>query len=201
MKKALNLGCGLDLRPNDDEWEWINLDNVKPANVLFDLESCAKGEKLPFEENSLDLVLAQHVLEHLHGLLPLVEEIYRVLKPSGKFILRVPHASSDTAFGDPTHVRFFVPETILALTQPYYWRADYGYRGDFIIDNCIVLVSPELKSLKDSVLEQMVKVNRNVILELSAIMTPVKPCRPRETFIGQGAPGVALEIAFPPDEA
>lgn len=45
---------------------------------------------LPEKDNSFDLVLCSHVLEHIPDDTKALEEIFRVLKPSGKAILLVP---------------------------------------------------------------------------------------------------------------
>ncbi len=45
---------------------------------------------LPEADNSFDLVLCSHVLEHIPDDKKALQEIYRVLKPSGKAILLVP---------------------------------------------------------------------------------------------------------------
>lgn len=45
---------------------------------------------LPEKDNSFDLVLCSHVLEHIPNDKKALEEIYRVLKPNGKAILLVP---------------------------------------------------------------------------------------------------------------
>ena len=46
--------------------------------------------KLPFENNSFDLVICSEVLEHLEDYHAAIDEIYRVLKPGGKFLPSVP---------------------------------------------------------------------------------------------------------------
>ena len=45
---------------------------------------------MPFQNNSLDLVVCSEVLEHLHHYNDAVKEIHRVLKPGGKFYASVP---------------------------------------------------------------------------------------------------------------
>lgn len=47
-------------------------------------------ERLPFEDGFFDRVLAIHVLEHLPNLPPAVEEIARVLAPTGRFVAVIP---------------------------------------------------------------------------------------------------------------
>jgi len=45
---------------------------------------------LPFENNSFDWVLCNHVLEHIQDDRQAMKEIYRVLKPGGLAILQIP---------------------------------------------------------------------------------------------------------------
>ncbi|MEQ9404274.1 MAG: methyltransferase domain-containing protein [Cyclobacteriaceae bacterium] len=47
-------------------------------------------QKLPFEEGSFDLIICNHVLEHVENDHQAMSELYRVLRPSGKAILQVP---------------------------------------------------------------------------------------------------------------
>jgi SAM-dependent methyltransferase len=49
--------------------------------------------ELPFSDNSFDIVICNHVLEHVINEKKALNEIYRVLKPSGWAILQVPVAS------------------------------------------------------------------------------------------------------------
>ena len=66
-------------------WDYTTTDLHSPlADVKADI--CA----LPFEDNSYDLILCNHVLEHIPNDLKAMEELYRVLKPGGTAILQVP---------------------------------------------------------------------------------------------------------------
>lgn len=49
-------------------------------------------EPLPFLDNSVDLVYASHVLEHIiwYKTVDALKEVYRILKPNGKFEVHVP---------------------------------------------------------------------------------------------------------------
>ena len=46
--------------------------------------------ELPFENNSYDIICALDVIEHIENDNKAVEEIYRVLKPKGKYFITVP---------------------------------------------------------------------------------------------------------------
>lgn len=52
------------------------------------------GERLPCESASFDLVFARQVLHHAHGLTAFCAEVFRVLKPGGKFIAVRDHVIS-----------------------------------------------------------------------------------------------------------
>ena len=45
---------------------------------------------LPFEDNSFDFILCNHVLEHVDDDLKAMSELFRVLKPGGKAVIQVP---------------------------------------------------------------------------------------------------------------
>jgi len=49
----------------------------------------AIGEKLPFSDSSFDIVLSDNVIDHAENPIAILEEITRVLKPSGLFYFTV----------------------------------------------------------------------------------------------------------------
>ena len=51
------------------------------------------GEKIPFQENSFDLVFSSNVLEHIEGVEKFQSEIQRVLKPDGLALHLIPSTS------------------------------------------------------------------------------------------------------------
>lgn len=61
-----------------------------PFSAHFEVSSCTK---LPFADNSFDLVFSGDVFEHLteEYKRECIAEVYRVLKPSGKFTIKTPN--------------------------------------------------------------------------------------------------------------
>jgi len=80
----LNLGCGLDKKP-----DFINVDlreEVQP-DIVHDLE-----KKLPFPDCSVDEIIAKDVLEHFsfRKVRQILRDWFRVLKPGGKIYIQTP---------------------------------------------------------------------------------------------------------------
>ncbi len=81
----------------------------KEDYITADLESPlakvkADIHKLPFSNNAFDVVLCNHVLEHVDDDILAMKEICRVLKPGGFAILQVPFFNplAETTVSDPT---------------------------------------------------------------------------------------------------
>ena len=100
----LNLGCG-----NDKRKDYVNIDSskqVKPDKV-WNLEKTPST----FKTNSVDEIIANHVLEHINNFIPLMHELHRICKPNAIIRIKTPFYSAWGQFNDPTHVRFFSPFT------------------------------------------------------------------------------------------
>lgn len=79
----------------------------------------ADARSLPFKNNTFDLVVCLDVLEHIVEEEQVVSEIYRVLKPSGKFIISVPEgkklwSSHDVAV---SHVKRYERDELAFLAE------------------------------------------------------------------------------------
>jgi len=100
-KIYLNLGCG-----NTYKRAWINVDCNKDvkADIYADFT-----KKLPFKNNSVDVVLLDHVLEHIPSdkYFGFIDELYRICKSNAKIEIYVPHYSGMYALKHPTHYKYF----------------------------------------------------------------------------------------------
>ena len=98
---ALDLGCGdgywskkmkqlgYNVTSIDQERTYPNVDsshrykNMTPADL---------NRALPYEDNSFDLVWCAEVIEHLSNYKQTIQEIERILKPNGTYIITTPNS-------------------------------------------------------------------------------------------------------------
>ncbi len=78
--------------------------DLADADLIHDV---TKG--LPFEDSSVGIIRAYDLLEHIPPphVVPLMNEIHRVLAPGGWLLSRTPSTDGRGAFQDPTHVSFW----------------------------------------------------------------------------------------------
>jgi len=177
MKRKLNLGCGKSILDG-----WINLDIVplEGVDVTADLDDCA-NTPLPFEDDSIDEFYASHLIEHIRFTLPFMQELHRIAKKDARATFILPYGSSDDAFEDPTHVRPYFLQSFGYFSQPYYWWADYGYRGDWLAEKITLLVDATRYQHKnrDEILFEIDRY-RNVVNEMVVELRALKPIRPAQ---------------------
>lgn len=181
-KVKLNLGCGRYPRVG-----WLNLDVVAGAGVdiHLDLERC-RPYSIPLENDSVDEFLLSHILEHIRDTLGLMQELYRIAKPGAKMEIRTPYGSSDDAWEDQTHVRPYFINSFLYFSQPAYWRADYGYLGDWQEKRITLIPSAHYQT-------DRLFVDRNQVEEMIAELEAVKPMRKARRQL-QEAPQVIIAL-------
>jgi SAM-dependent methyltransferase len=183
--RNLNVGCGRNILEG-----WHNLDSypLPGVDLVVDLERCARGPgeapAIPLPDGSIDQFLLSHVLEHIREPLPMMQELWRVASPGAVMTVRCPYGSSDDAWEDPTHVRGIFLQSFGYFSQPYFWRADYGFRGDWRTDRIVLFVGREsfarlqgVPGLPTAGMLQAVMAERNVVHEVVAQLTCVKPIR------------------------
>jgi SAM-dependent methyltransferase len=121
----LNLGCGNNYREN-----WCNVDFVdrgQKVDVWHDLNTFP----LPWDDNSVTLIAAEHVIEHVQNIIQLFKELHRILKPGGILYIRVPEFPCAASVADFTHVHYFVPATFGHIVNPNAGFDTSGVRGDW----------------------------------------------------------------------
>lgn len=97
--KVLNVGCGFAQfkAPNV-----VNLDafDICKPNVVHDL-----NKPLPFADETFDIIIANHIMEHVENFWGCFNELARVVKVGGKIEIWVPGSGSDSIRGYRDHVR------------------------------------------------------------------------------------------------
>ncbi len=98
--------------------QYVTLDKCRseelpemPSNVEF--VQCAVPP-LPFEDECFDCVVSFQVIEHIRRDKEFVSEVWRVLKPGGKFIVSTPNRPMSLT-RNPWHVREYTAEEFKAL--------------------------------------------------------------------------------------
>jgi len=120
--RILDIGCGPNKFPGA-----VGLDHhpASDADVLADFEQ----GYFPFADDSFDRVICSHVIEHVRSPVRLMEECWRVLKPGGTLLVKTPHYTHWTSWGDPTHYHHFGSHALRQFTQPgstVYYRCFYS---------------------------------------------------------------------------
>lgn len=124
--RVLDVGVGLgrtvtqiaDIRRYGADISFDYLENARGKNI----EVCvARAEDLPYRDAYFDVVVCTDVLEHVIDLNAAVAGMYRVLKPGGELILRVPDREDLSPYLDPdypyeyAHLRNFDPAGLRLL--------------------------------------------------------------------------------------
>ena len=78
---------------------FISVDVIPPADEIADLSL-----PWPWEDSSVDEVIALDIVEHIGDRIHFMNELHRVLKPGSRATIETPNASHGAGyFQDPTH--------------------------------------------------------------------------------------------------
>jgi SAM-dependent methyltransferase len=98
------------------------------GDIIMDLEQ--DWTQIP--DNSVGILRAYHLLEHLEDPIHFFNEAYRVLVPGGLLAIEVPSSNGMGAFADPTHKKFYNQLSFSYYTDEFH--AKYirpQYKGRF----------------------------------------------------------------------
>jgi SAM-dependent methyltransferase len=138
-RPLVELGCGLGhlLGLLQDEFRCTGLD-LLPVAIEATRREAPRAEAVlgdardlgRFDDTSLAVVVALHVVEHLHDPRGTLQEVFRCLRPGGLFLFATPHPdyllrrfkdrARDAIGKDPTHVNCHPPPV---------WKAWCGSAG------------------------------------------------------------------------
>ena len=124
----LNIGCG-----NNILHGWVNLDisALSGVDVVHDIEKIP----LPFSNEQFNEVLCQDILEHVEYV-PILRDIYRIMRKGGTLTIRVPHFTSKHNFIDPTHKKMFSINTFDFFVKGSSEQDSRSYYFDFSFSSC-----------------------------------------------------------------
>jgi len=147
----------VDIGGRFNGWDNFTTVDLLDADILCDLNG-----KWALEDNSVGVLRASHILEHLKDPVHSMNEAYRVLAPGGFLLAEVPSTDGRGAFQDPTHVSFWNENSFWYYTRNSHARfIKPQYKGafqesrivtyfpdDFFKQNNIPVVQADLIALK-----------------------------------------------------
>lgn len=116
----------LDLGGRLNSWEGFTTVDLMDSDVIANLD-----DVWPFEDNSVGVIRASHVFEHLKDPIHTMNEAFRVLAPGGWLLIEVPSTEGRGAFQDPTHVSFWNENSIWYYTNKDFSRFIPKFKGRF----------------------------------------------------------------------
>jgi len=126
---------------NISDYEALNVDRIKfPfTDFLADLSE----EKWYIGSNRFDIVIAEHLIEHLPNRISAIRECVRIVKPNGLVIIECPNWSHETAHSNLEHLTtwsrmifddsyinnfgkdWHVEKVVYRITNPITWNSHY----------------------------------------------------------------------------
>lgn len=105
----VDIGGGLNPYPG-----YVTVDTRDHADYVQDL-----NDGIPLPDNSVGVLNASHILEHIHDKTKIMSEIHRVLAHGGWAFIEVPSTDGRGAYQDPTHVSYWNENSFLYYTDKY----------------------------------------------------------------------------------
>jgi 2-polyprenyl-3-methyl-5-hydroxy-6-metoxy-1,4-benzoquinol methylase len=132
--KLIELGCGMGFLLKafaEDGWDVTGIepdrgfcDYIERKQGLRALPAILEDSGIP--DNSVDVTVFLHVIEHVPDPLATLQAIFRVLKPGGHLVLETPRYDSlmfkllgkrERSLSCDGHIYFFTTETLCMLTE------------------------------------------------------------------------------------
>lgn len=126
--KLIEIGSGFGHLLNffkQDGWDVMGIEPLRGGCQFSESEFGIKAipktiEEAALDENSVDVVIMMHVIEHVPDPLGTFKEVYRILKPGGYFILETPRYDTlmfrllgkrERSLSCDGHIYFFTTDT------------------------------------------------------------------------------------------
>jgi SAM-dependent methyltransferase len=102
--KVLNMGCGFAQFPAPNVVNLDAYDNCRPPDRSNFVKHDLSDTPLPFEDNTFDLIIANHIIEHIPNWWKTFCDCARILKVGGVIEIWVPGVGSDSILGYRDHI-------------------------------------------------------------------------------------------------
>lgn len=135
----------IDLGGRFNAWEGFETVDLLDADIICDL-----NKRWEFEDNSVGILRASHIFEHLKDPIHTMNEAYRVLAPGGWLFIEVPSTDGRGAWQDPTHCSFWNSNSFWYYTKESH--AKYirpMYKGRFQLSRIINWHPTEFEKMHD----------------------------------------------------
>jgi SAM-dependent methyltransferase len=112
----LDIGCGMS---PINGYTGVDISDYGNNNIVaFNLEDIP-NKLLPFGSDSIDEILCYHTLEHVNNPMSVIKEFYRILKPGGKLVVKVPYFAHHTA-NVPIHKNYWSFRSKMFFDESYH---------------------------------------------------------------------------------
>jgi SAM-dependent methyltransferase len=117
----------------------IDEETIKNVSQKYQTQNCRfvwyDGKKIPFDDETFDVVISFQVIEHIQDDFSFVKEINRVLKKGGKLFLTTPNRlyrlKPNEKPRNPFHIREYAPLDLRELLKKVFNEAKVlGIRGN-----------------------------------------------------------------------
>jgi SAM-dependent methyltransferase len=120
-KTILHMGCGETRVENA-----VNVDYIKTdaTDVVFNLET------VPWDwapDEFFEHIEAVDIIEHFVHVIPVINEMYRVLKPGGTIHIHTTHWQTPNSFTDPSHFHYFTEHSFDYWDPATFMGGKYGW--------------------------------------------------------------------------
>jgi SAM-dependent methyltransferase len=118
----IDIGCG---KAKANGFVGVDLRSLPGVDIVHDFNITP----WPFDDETADLIVTSHVVEHVNCVVTFMSEIHRILKKNGHLVIRYPHFSQRHTFRDFTHKRFMTLESLDYFIFGSYLFGEYSNFG------------------------------------------------------------------------
>ncbi len=157
------------------------------------IDVSARNLSLPFADDTFSTIEGGDVLRYIPESLAFMQELHRIASAECTASFVLPDISSDDAYSPAFLTRPYTPVSFIYFGQPAYRRADYDYRGDWIIVEAIYVVRRErYEGVSIASVKAVLEHERNQALCFLINLRAVKPIRRPADPLPQIDPKIVL---------